>query len=333
MNWASGFTASYYVSVVDPDSWRDIDRIEITSGSITRSNSGLRESADVKCTRYDLRRELWVRIWLDAEQGSGNEHVPLFTGLACSPSTEIDGYSHTYPLECYSVLKPAQDVLLQRGWYAPANASGADLVRTLLSVSPAPIVIDGISPLLKQSIVAEDGESNLSMTDKILTAINWRLRIGGDGEIHVCPKATEISATFDPLENDIIEPQVSLEQDWYECPNVFRAVMNELSTIARDEDPGSFLSTVSRGREVWKEDTKCALNDGETIAEYAMRRLKEEQAYAISASYYRRYMPDVCVTDLVRLHHPAQGIDGVFSVTSQTIDLAYGARVSEKVSM
>ena len=333
MDWSKGYSASYYLGVVDPDTWRDIDRIEITDGNITKSNSGLRESADVTCVNYSIGRELWVRVWLDAAQGSGTEHVALFTGIACSPSVEIDGNRQTHPMECYSVLKPAQDVLLQRGWYAPANANGANLVKNLLSVSPAPVVVDGLSPTLTHSIVSEDGESNLTMADKILTAINWRLRIEGDGTIHVCPKASSSSATFDALENDIIEPQVTLEHDWYECPNVFRAVLGELSAIAKDEDPNSFLSTVSRGREVWKEETSCALSDGETIAEYAARRLREEQSYAVSVSYSRRYQPDVTVTDLVRLHHPAQGLEGTFGVISQGIELGNGARVSEKVSM
>ena len=332
MDWMRGFSASYYLAVVDPASWRDVDRIEITSGSITRNSTGLRESADISCNDYDRNRELWVRVWLDATQGSGTEHVPLFTGIACSPSTEIDGGNLKHPLECYSVLKPAQDVLLQRGWYAPANANGAELVRKLLSASPAPAVIDGISPTITQTIVAEDKESNLSMADKILTAINWRLRIDGDGTIHICPKATEESAVFDALENDIIEPQLTIDHDWYECPNVFRAVLNNLTAVARDENPDSFLSTVTRGREVWAEEACSSLNNGETIAAYAARRLREEQAYAISVAYYRRYIPEVYIGDLVRIKYPAQGIDGAFSVQSQTISLSYGARVSERVS-
>lgn len=332
MDWSRGFSAAYYLAVVDPASWRDVDRIEITSGSITRNGTGLRESADIQCTDYDNNRELWIRVWLDATQGETTEHIPLFTGIACSPSTEIDGNLFKHPLECYSVLKPAQDILLKRGWYAPANANGANLIRTLLSVSPAPVVIDGLSPTLTQTIVAEDGESNLSMADKILMAIGWRLRIDGDGTVHVCPKATEESATFDALENDVIEPQLSVDQDWYECPNVFRAVLGNLTAEARDENPDSFLSIVTRGREVWKEETSAALNSGETIAEYAMRRLREEQSYAVSVSYYRRYVPEVYVGDIVRLHHPAQGLDGDFVVQSQTITLSYGARVSERVS-
>ena len=35
MNWNNGFTSSFYVTVVDRDSWEDTDRIEIIDGKGT----------------------------------------------------------------------------------------------------------------------------------------------------------------------------------------------------------------------------------------------------------------------------------------------------------
>ena len=43
------------------------------------------------------------------------------------------------------------------------------------------------------------------MIEKILTAIDWRLRVRGDGRIFVEPKSDEPVATFDPLEFDVLE--------------------------------------------------------------------------------------------------------------------------------
>lgn len=332
MNWSNGFSASYYAAVVDPKTWRDIERIEITGGHITRSGTDLRESADIDCAKYPSDRELWLRIYLNATQGAISEHEALFTGLACSPSTNIEGVRLSYPVECYSVLKPAQDVLLQRGWYAPAATNGARLVQDLLSVTPAPVIIEDGSPALQQAIVAESGETRLTMSEKILTAIGWRLKIAGDGTINICRKSQNAVAVFDALSNDIIEPKITLQRDWYDCPNVFRAVQDELSAIARDDDEDSFLSTVNRGREIWMEETSCVLNDGETIASYAMRRLKEEQSFAVSLSYDRRYQPNIHVSDSVHVKHPRQGINDIFTITSQSINLTHGARVTEKVS-
>lgn len=331
MDWRYGYSAIYYATYVDPVSWRDIERLEIIEGSINRENSSLMESADIKCRIYDTSQERWMRIYLEAKQNGSGERVALFTGLATSPGVDINGTIKEYPLQLYSVLKPAEDILLERGWYAPTGIAGSRLVKQLLSVCPCPIIEKDRSPSLSQNIIAEDGETNLTMAEKILAAIGWRLRISGDGTVTICPKARDISQTFSVLINDSIEPKMELKQDWFSCPNVFRAVNDTESGVARDDNPKSPLSTVTRGREVWAEETSCDFNVGETIGEYASRRLKEEQSYYMTVSYDRRYDPDVLIGDQIRLHYPEQGIDGIFRVTSQSIELGYGARTSEEV--
>lgn len=331
MNWEKGYTAKYYASFIDPITWRDTERFEIVGGGIKSSPTGLRQSADLDCVDYRQRTERWVRIWLDVKQDGSAEHVPLFTGLATAPEREIEGNLVSTPLTCYSVLKPAQDVRLPLGYYAPTGMSGALLVKNLLSeTTPAPITIDGVSPVLAQYIIAEDGETPLTMVDKILTAINWRLRINGNGEISICPTASEISASFDPISNDMIEPKVKVTDDFYSCPNVFRAVMDDTSATARDESDRP-LSIPSRGREVWAEEKNCKLNQNETLAEYAQRRLREEQMHYMVVDYDRRFHPNVAIGDIVRLHYPQHQIDGLFCVTSQSIELGYSARTSEEV--
>ena len=70
--------------------------------------------------------------------------------------------------------------------------------------------------------------------------------------IRIMPPAQEPSARFDPIDNDMIEPRIKVTADWYSCPNVLMAVAGDVTGIARDDDPDSPLSTVARGREVWK---------------------------------------------------------------------------------
>lgn len=332
MNWSKGFSATYYMSIVDPTTWRDIDVINIKGGEISRSDSELIESADVDCVEYDNSKERYIRIWLNTRQSSGESaHTALFTGLATSPDDDINGVLVENSVQCYSVLKPAKDVLLPRGWYAPVGVSGSEIVKDLLSVTPAPVVVEGDSPNLAQYIVAEDGEDHLSMVWKVINAIDWRIKLKGDGTVVVCPKADSVSVVMDSLDNDIIEPQMSRSNDWFKSPNVFRAVADNGYAVATDDDPDSPLSTVNRGREVWEEETDCNLNDGESLAQYAERRLKEEQTMAINVSYDRRFIPDIRVGDLVGIKLPAQKINGTFIVESHTIELGGGARTSENV--
>lgn len=331
MNWQSGYTTSYYMTKVDPVTWRDIERIEIISGQIKRETDGLRESASIECTTYPQTVEQWVRVWMDVEQNGSNDHVALFTGLATSPELNYTGEYEQNTMDCYSVLKPASDIYLLRGWYAQAGRSGASIIKELLSVVPAPVEIAEDSPALTYHIIAEEDETHLTMIEKILLAINWRLRISGDGHVHVEPKSSEPVVVFDPLEFDVIETEIQVAEDWFDCPNVLMAVDDDLTAIVRDDSEDSALSTVNRGREVWFQETSCDLADNETIEQYALRRLKEMQSVQKTASYNRRFVPDLYPGDRIILHYPSVGLDDAFTIDSQSIELGHAARTSEEV--
>lgn len=328
MDWSSGYTATFYACFVDPQTWLDIGRFEITGGSVSRSEDDLRQSASLSCTDYNEMEERWVRIYMDAEQGGDLTHNALFTGMATSPSRSINGAVIEKDLDCYSVLKACDDILLQRGYYVPAGKNAVSAIQDLLKVTPAPIEVEGESPQVLDAIIAEDDETNLTMIDKILKAINWRMKIEGDGTIVLSPVPDVPAVKMSSELYDILETSLDIKRDWFECPNVFRATMNEMSAIARDDDPDSPLSTVSRGREIWAQD-EADLADDETLAEYAKRMLKEAQDISEAAKYTRRYLPELNVGDIVRLGYPQ--ISGDFRITSQDIDLTFNGQTSEEV--
>lgn len=331
MEWDKGYKASYYISIVDRATMRDVDRVEIESGSIKRTLSDLRESADISLKKTVFNQEQLIRVWLDARQDSSLSHTPLFTGIAICPKNKFTGRLLSNNLECYSVLKYAEDVLLPLGWYAPVEANGAALARNLLSIIGVPIEVADNSPILKQSIVAEQNENHLSMADKILDAMNWALQINGMGSLYLGPIDHEEKAKFDANEFDIIENEIEIEYDWYSAPNVLRCTLDDSYSEARDDDPNSPLSTMSRGREVWLAETDVQLNTGETLAEYTQRRLKELQRAATTVNYNRRFFPGVNPGNVVRIGYPAQGVNGLYLVTNQTLNLGYNCRTSEEV--
>lgn len=336
MDWTKGFSSRYYLTIVDKDTWRDIRRIEMLGGTVTRSLSDLRQSADIDVVNYKEEGEPLIRVWLDAKQGNDSSHTPLFTGLASTPGRNINGKLVTQTLQCYSVLKPAEDILLPRGWYAPADANVISQIKKLLKVTKAPVEIfpknTDISSLnLKQAVVAEQNETNLSMIEVLLNSINWRMFLDGYGKIYLGPYPTEPSIVLDSREMDIIEPVLSDDYDWFDCPNVFRAVSDNMFAEYRDEDLNSPFSIPNRGREVWAEETSCNLGEKETLAAYAKRRLKELQKVGRTVSYDRRFIPDLNVTDIIRLNYPAQELMGLFVITNQNITLGYNAKTSEEV--
>lgn len=328
MDWSKGFSASYYMAVIDKRTWNDTSRLKIKGGKVSRSGTGLRQSADIDCPDYELGTEKWIRVWFDTEQNGSAEHVALFTGLACAPAKD----SGNIPLECYSVLKPADDVMLQRAWYVAAGMNGAETAASMLrDATPAPVVVEGVSPNLQQAIIAGDGETVLSMVDKILDAIGWQIQISGTGKITIRETPSKATVVFGK-DYDVLETEIKIEQDWFDCPNVFRAISDDMTAVARDDSETSPLSTVVRGREVWMEETNCDMNDSETIEEYSVRRLKEEQQRAVKITYGRRFHPDVYTGDIIRLNYPEHDLQGEYRVNAQTIDLEYGASTAEEVS-
>ena len=52
VNWTKGFSSRYYVTIVDKDTWRDGRKLQITGGSINRSSTDLRQSADLQVAEY-----------------------------------------------------------------------------------------------------------------------------------------------------------------------------------------------------------------------------------------------------------------------------------------
>lgn len=330
INYSNGISATYYAAKVNPQTWADAGEIQIIAGKITRkADSDLVESADITVSE-DIGTEAWIRVYMIAEQSGAKERVPLFTGIVSSPGRDINGTVETRTLECYSVLKVAADILLPIGWFAPARTNGGELIRILLSDLPCPVELDEGSPTIISSFVAGDNDSKLSVAQEIAEAINWQIKVNGDGSVRICPKPLTISGTFDNIDNDIIEVSVSDERDIFTVPNVLRVTLDGSAATARDDDPDSAYSTVNRGREIWKQEA-AKLAAGESLGEYALRRLKELQNPSRSLSYSRRFQPDVGVNDLVSIVYPKQNIGDVFRVLSQTITLSHGAKVKEEV--
>ena len=62
MDWSKGYSARYYLSVLDKATMRDVDRIELIGGTIKRSLTDIRESADVDCRNYDSKSEQYKNM-------------------------------------------------------------------------------------------------------------------------------------------------------------------------------------------------------------------------------------------------------------------------------
>ena len=328
MDWSKGFSSKYIVTTVDPDTWGDSGELEVLSGTIDRdSTTELLESASLEV--MGAIGEQLVRVYLIARQGGETVREALFTGLPTSPSRNITGQREENTLDCYSILKIADDILLPLGYYAAAGSNGGQLIERLLSDLPGKVTVMEGSPALTDNIVAGDSDSKLRMAREIADAIDWVIRIDGRGEVYVEPKSANVAAGFDSQIADAIEPQVMDARDLFGIPNVLRVTMNNSTATVRDDKVDSDYSTVGRGREIWKAETVSTLSDNESLGSYTMRRLKELQAPARTLTYNRRFNPDVVPGSLISITYPKQGLSGTFRVESQSITLGANAQTQE----
>lgn len=334
MDYSYGYTAAFYASFINPRTWKATEGFDIVSGSINCQDDELRQSANITVRSYDYTSDMWIRIYMTASQNGSTETVPLFTGIATSPNENYNEGVFDVTIQCYSVLKAVNDVMLPRGWYALAGSNGVETVRELLKMTPAPVEIEQVEnfPILDTTIIAQDGETYLTMANAILSAIDWQIQIREDGTIYLSPipdiGKSGYTSMFSANVNDVIETNFSRERDWFECPNVFQAIYGDYMAVARDDDPNSELSTISRGREIWfSEDAD--LTEGESLGEYAKKRLNEEQARSEKISYTRRYIPGIYQGDIIRINYPV--LQGDYYVESQSYNLESPVKVSESV--
>ena len=87
---------------------------------------------------------------------------------------------------------------------------------------------------------------------------------------------------------------------------------------------------MARGRTIGApEETGVTLENGESVAQYAKRRLKELQQRTETLQYTRRFIPGVNIGDTVRMNYADP--QGDYKVTSQTITLDATGSTSESV--
>lgn len=314
---------TFYAAEVDPVSWTDGYRWEVIDGNVNRTPSGIRQTAELDCRNFPTGREMWIRIYMDTDK----THDALFTGVCSSPKRDIDGHIVKDHLECLSVLQPSEDLKLPRGWYLPKGANAGSAIKKLLKGVKL-VIADGI-PNLTDYIVAEDNESHLSMVDAILKMIGWRMSIDGYGVVKVEPQAVTPSVIFSKDSRDVLQETFSISRDWFECPNVVKVTSGNGVAEARDDDPDSELSTVSRGREIMLTENDVTLGSDEGLYQYAKRRLAEEQKTAEKAQYTRKFVSGLNVSDIVGLNY--KSITGDYVITKQKISLTFDGDTSEEV--
>ena len=330
MDWNQGYTATFRLYSVNQSTWGDGDEIEnLVSASVTKDNeSSLIEDASISIDGEPIKG--YVRLVLEAKNTSGMAKVNLGTFLVTSPKRSINGVLTTIDLECYSVLKPADDKLLPPGWYFPEGgdpiAGASELLSNCLKCPVEPAESDIRTDQVK---VAESNETALSMAKYLLEDTDWFIYIDGRGCVSIKKKPDNIVKMFDAYENDVLMPNITDESDIFDVPNILRVTdSNGNYETIYNNDEQSDTSIEKLGWEKWSSE-QLSLDYGETLLGKGGERMEELSKTTRKINYSREFDPDVKLNDVALYMLPKQRIVGTFRIISQSLSIENGIKVSE----
>lgn len=330
MDWNQGYTATFRLYSVNQSTWGDGDEIEnLVSASVTKDNeSSLIEDASISIDGEPIKG--YVRLVLEAKNTSGMAKVNLGTFLVTSPKRSINGVLTTIDLECYSVLKPADDKLLPPGWYFPEGgdpiAGASELLSNYLKCPVEPAESDIRTDQVK---VAESNETALSMAKYLLEDTDWFIYIDGRGCVSIKKKSDNIVKMFDAYENDVLMPNITDESDIFDIPNILRVTdSNGNYETIYNNDEQSDTSIEKLGWEKWSSE-QLSLDYGETLLGKGGERMEELSKTTRKINYSREFDPDVKLNDVALYMLPKQRIVGTFRIISQSLSIENGIKVSE----
>lgn len=329
MNWARVYTCKCSVHRVDPRTWADMNELEgVMSFTVKRNCIEKVPLLETGSVTVDGGMDSgWYRLSAVVTQGSVERHDIATVMVDDVVPTYDKGVMST--AACYSVLKPADDMRLVVGSYAPKGSDGAqEAARLLRRCTPAPVVVEG-GFVLSSNVVFPVKTTYLAAAWSLLDAGNFCMQIAGDGTITIMPKPTKPSLELGKVTSDILMPEVRPDASTKGVPNRYYAVGGSSVAVAVNDDPTSAVSYQSRGRWVDFVDTSPMLVNGEGLQEYAERKLREMTRAVRKVSYTREYVPNVFPFSVVRGTLPDRGLDGDMVVLSQDIGVSHGIVVQE----
>lgn len=328
MDWQSSYTAHWKVYRVNRRTWADGQALEKVDGiSVSRTADGSLLESGAMSLSGDFESD-YYRIVMVAEQGGEITRVDVATLLFNVSGGVANFGTVSNNVNGYSVLLPASFTAVTLGEYAPKGADGALYARDLLqSAINAPVQVEGTF-ILNEHVVHELGSTVLSAVWSVLDAGNFIIQIDGSGVVHIMPKPTEPSLVLSSDNIGLMMNGINFTSDDSKIPNRYIVLDNNNVVVAENNDPNSIVSTVTRGYNVDIIDESPKPVNGETMAEYANRNLKQLSLLKEEKNYSREYVPDVYPYSIIRAS--IDGMEGDLTVSSQTLNCNKGITITEK---
>lgn len=341
-DWTSSMQQTFEYYVVDPDSWKDVGKIEnVKSCTISRdSEAETLGSATIDVT--ESLGECYVRVYLITIQNGVREKHPLGTFLVQTPSSSFDGKIRDVSMDAYTPLLELKESPPPIGYSLLKEQNIMSIAYQLVREhARAPVVEADCSTALHNDFVANLDDTWLSFLTDLISNAKYTFSLDELGRILFAPNQDTASLnpvwTYDDGNSSILYPDISMDHDLYGIPNVVEVVYSRGSSSyfarAVNDDSNSQISTVNRGREIiYRVNDPDMIGDptNNQIDDYAEQLLRELSTIEYTVSYTHGYCP-VRLGDCVRLNYERAGIvDMKAKVISQSIKCEPGCPVTEK---
>ena len=341
-DWTKSMEQSFEYYTVEPTTLADVQRLDnVKKASFSRDS----ETETLGSATIDVVNsvgESYIRGYLKTIQNGVIEKFPLGTVLSQTPSSSFNGKVLDVSMDCYTPLielkekKPPLGYTVRKG--TNIMQAAYNIVKSNCRV---PVGTASSDIVLQYDYTADTNDTYLSFVIGLIANANFELGLDEKGGILFVPiqdlESLQPVWTFNDDNSSILLSDITVNHDLYGIPNVVDVIYSYGSdckrAIARNDDPNSPTSTISRGREIPYYDTDPSLRGyvtQEQMNAYAERKLKELSTLEYTVSYTHGYCP-VRIGDCVRLNYTKAGIKDIKAkVISQNIKAEPGCQVSEK---
>lgn len=341
IDWHKSMQQSFEFYKVDPNTWKDSDRIvDVESCTINRDEtSDTLGSASIDCG--SLLDECYVRAYLSVIQNGIQHKEPLGTVMVQTPSVGFDGKRKNISMDAYTPLIELKEKSPVVGYSLMKDAEIMPIAYALCRENMrAPVVEAKSTKKLYSDFVSNLQDSWLTFIKDLVANAKFELSLDALGQIMFEP-VKDIGSlqpvwTYDDDNSSILYPDIKDSRDLYGIPNVVEVVYSSdsgflISRVVND-DPGSPISTVNRGREVVYRETNPNISGQATqeyLDEYATQLLRNRSCLEHKITYKHGYCP-VRIGDCVQLNYERAGLKYVRAkVISQSIKCETGCPVEE----
>ena len=342
IDWTRSMKQTFEFYTVDPGTWMDDKKIDnVENCTIVRDlDSETKGSASL--TSESDYTDKYVRVYLVATQDLTKYRFALGTHIYQTPSRTYDGTRSSMDQEGYTPLIELQEKHPPLGYAVLKGQNILTAAGTIIEANVrAPYIKQVSSDNLADNFVANVDDTYMSFVTDLIANASYMLDVNANGQVSF-RKDQEVETlnpvwTYTDDNSSILLPNVSIDRDLYGIPNVVEVLYstgdsNYIYVEAVNDDPGSPVSTVSRGRRVVYRDTSPNVPEGvneATLTSYANHLLKEMSTIEYTVSYSHGYCP-VNVGDCVRLNYRRADLNGINAkVIRQSIKCETSCQVDE----